>query len=322
MPFVLHPSGYCTFYHESSKNNLVRGAPCPVCKKVAGHKPTCPNYDKDKTDTLKSSRSKLFDATSVLWYRGFNNGGINFFTFTLPSRSGERTFQISADCTQTGDLKVTEQFSKLLEGISIKQKRDGQKFSYVWVSEAQMSRQKKFGGIGDIHFHLVTDSFIPVNWCTDYWSSLVANLQPIDYAKSSVHVDSIPNSVNSIPGYLTKYMGKGAQRRILSRRFSCTRDLSSYIPIKFSTLPSGTLVRENHTLTPTGYEVSTYYYDTSEVLANYGELMQDEKKFNVTRMDKNFTPDEIAWRALKREHAQKSKEINKQLNPLFNDCPF
>jgi hypothetical protein len=316
MPFVLHPSGYCVYYHNKTSENLKPGEPCLWCGRVAGHKLTCPLFV-EKVDENKSSRVKLFDRAAILWARATSaSNDIKFFTFTLPSLDGRKTFQESVTSNVTGDIAVTAKFSKLLENCSINIKRHRkEKFSYVWVSEAQMKRQEKFGGVGDLHFHLVTDAYIPVDWLRNSWNSLLGT-----DSNNCVHVDVIAtldkggDAVRALPNYLAKYMGKGAQRRIVSRRFSCTRDLSSFAPITFKTLPNDlTLEKQSHFTTPQGFECSMYYFNTTEVLESYGALMQAQGALNVRRTDPNFDPHAIQFR----RGRQGLKKRLRELNPLF-----
>lgn len=311
---MLHPSGYCVYYHQKAADNLKPGEPCLWCSKVAGHKPTCPLFV-EKDCENKGSRVKLFDRTAILWARASaKNTDIKFFTLTLPSAEGKKTFQRSATCPETGDIAVTAYFSKLLEAAVINVKRHRkEKLSYVWVSEAQKERQKKFGGVGDLHFHLVTDSHMPVEWIRDSWNRLLGT-----DSKNCVHLDLIPTGVKMLPNYLAKYMGKGAQRKIYSKRFNSTRDLSGFAPITFKQLPSDlTCEKETHFTTPKGFECSMYYFNTTEVLEQYGGLMQAAAALNVSSSDPNFTPSEIAWRAMKRGHGQKSKKLRQEYEPLF-----
>jgi hypothetical protein len=326
---MLHPSGYCAHFHESGKKNLIAGAPCPECKKVAGHKHTCPLYNEiTANENFKSTRSKLYNATAILWHR---SASVNFFTFTLPARGNTGIYQNSSTCETTGDLATTRTFSKLLENVSVNIKRNNpetvdretgeitpKKFSYVWVAEAQMLRQKKFGGAGDIHYHLVTDAYIPIVWITNYWSELLK-----EKSKNCVHVEHIPpGKINSIPAYLSKYLGKGSQRTIVSRRIGTTADLSGYAPLKFNVLPAGTIEREQHFTTASGYETSMYYFNTYETLNNYGELMQSEKRLKNTSSNKHFNNDQIAWREVFRKRKQLemySKPLNLNNENFTND---
>jgi hypothetical protein len=296
MPFVLHPSGYCVYYHAKSEKNLKPGEPCLWCGRVAGHKATCPLFV-EKESECKTSRVKLFDRAAILWARTSSQGNdIKFFTFTLPSIAGG-VYQQSVTSSVTGDIAVTSKFSKLLENCAINIKRHlKEKFSYVWVAEAQMKRQEKFGGVGDLHFHLVTGSYIDVTWLRDSWNGLLGT-----DSKNCVHVDAIPTSVNMLPNYLAKYMGKGAQRRIYSRRFSCTRDLSAFAPITFKRLPNDlTLEKESHFTTPKGFDCSMYYFNTTEVLEQYGALMQAQATLNGAAADPAFTTQAIQERATRR----------------------
>jgi len=281
-----------------------------MCGRIAGHKATCELYTEPKSTNF--SRTRIFDTASVLWYQ---SQSLNFFTFTLPSWEGYKTYQLAADCCVTGDIAVSAKFSMLLELISVNIKRvpkskkgrkkkstlwkrwNNGKFSYLWVAEAQQERQEKFGGIGDIHFHLITNAYIPIKWITAAWSKLLGA-----DSKSCVHVDHIPGHVNSVPNYLAKYFGKGVQRKILSRRFSCTRDLSGVAPIKLKRLPEGTLLKHKSYTTKQGFEINFYYYDTGEVLANYLEFMKEEASVKgVTRISKDFTQPAILARALSRD---------------------
>lgn len=305
MPFKLHPSGYCSFYTLASKDNLVRGFACPFCGRVAGHQFTCQLFSYDEIQS-KSSRSKFFDASAILLVRSPDK---SFITFTLPSIQ-EGTYQRSADCPTSGDTAVGSYFSKCLEAWKLRAKRNGHALSYVWVAEAQMKRQLKFGGIGDIHYHLIVNQKFKHNnakknftpWGKDEhdriqnsWCSAVGV-----HSSNAVHIDPLPDGINSVPAYLAKYLGKGSQRKILSRRFQCTRDLSVFLPITTSAPPDCTLLRRVDSMTPTGFEFSVSYYDTQEVLESYGHHMKAEWAFKVSRTDQNFTNDKIIGRAIAR----------------------
>lgn len=324
MPFVLHPSGYCAWYNESSGGNLLIGTACPVCHKVAGHHFTC-KFFKHEEQTGSNSRPKLYNATSLLWHK---SQSIKFFTFTLPGatvesvcdckvcRSGNNNeritakgvFQTTATCELTGDLAVTAKFSMLLENISVNVKRNsGEKFSYVWVSEAQMKRQKKFGGIGDIHYHLVTDAYVDIRWLQAAWSNHTG------HSKNSVDVQSIPKNVRSIPAYLVKYLGKGSQRFIYSRRFSCSRDLSSMVPVHMRFLPTDLVpISEKIITQPNGYETCLRYYNTSEIIERFGKVMHLEKDFKTKQSDRNFTASAIEGRKFKRDRVQRQQQYEQE----------
>lgn len=314
LPFKLHPSGYCCYYSDSTKN-LIAGCACRYCKRVAGHATNCPEY-KAKEPKHSSSRSQLYNAVSVLWGK---NNGTNFYTFTLPSAEGG-TYQRANDCPISGDLIVAEMFSKVLEAWSIRVKRQGRKLSYVWVSEAQMKRQEKFGGVGDIHYHLVASEVVkdgsnyikegkrkykvtdPVtlDWLQALWCSHVGV-----NAENCLHVDYIPPAVNSIPAYLSKYMGKGTQRKILSRQFGATRDLTRFKPISLVELPKDCdLIRTTDLIFDSGYEMTAYYFKTSDVIEQYGHHMANESDLNGSISGKHFTPEAIVKRAYKRQQRQ------------------
>lgn len=302
MPFKLHPSGYCVPFEYSTNKNLIPGKPCTFCMRVAGHSIDCPNDSNfplsggvDTSLNGKSSRGALFNATSVLWHLSKVK---SFITFTLPSIDNGY-YQQSASCENTGDLVVTAAFSKVLEAYALRLKRlYGDKLYYVWVSEAQMERQEKFGGIGDIHFHLVVnqkykedvpyevinnraryafvddDARDEIMWMQSLWCKHLG----IENSLNSVHVDPIPDNVNSIPAYLSKYLGKGTMRKIVSRRFGCSRNLSKYKPITLEHAPGVELINRQ-VKDFDGYKVTMDYYSTADVMELYNKAFQDESDF-------------------------------------------
>lgn len=303
MPYKLSPSGYCVWYHGETADNLVVGVACEYCKRAVAHSFDCPKYIHKQLG--ESSRAKLFNAASILWAKFPEK---SFITFTLPSKDAG-IYQTSPRDQDTGDLAITAKFSKVLEAWSLKQKRSGKPLSYVWVAEAQMLRQEKFGGIGDIHFHLVANVKIKHDngrvcdrplllWLQDLWCNHLGVLDP----KNSIHVDPIPDGINSIPGYLTKYLGKGSQRVIVSRKFGASRDLTRYKPITLTRIPDQVdLCGSVDLTTKNGYEISLNFFNTRQILEQFGEFMLDEDRFAGTKPAlKNFTAEAIAGRADRR----------------------
>lgn len=311
MPFRLHPSGFCSYYSEFNNSNLLTGCACRYCKRVAGHSTDCPDY-KPKEPKGKSSRPSLYNASSVLWCKA--QTGTNFYTFTLPSLENG-TYQRSVDCPETGDIAIAEKFSKVLEAWSVRTKRAGRKLSYTWVSEAQMKRQKKFGGVGDIHYHLVASELVKdahrvtdregLEWLQALWCSHIGV-----NASNCLDVDFIPPSVNSIPAYLSKYMGKGAQRKILSRQFAATRDLTKFKPITLVELPDVDLIASKDLYFESGFEMTAYYFNTQQVLETFGHHMEYESKLQGSISNKHFTPRGIANRAAYRAYRRKFPQLD------------
>jgi hypothetical protein len=304
VPFVLHPSGYCVWFNENSGGNLITGAACPICRRTAGHHPECLYY-KDSDVTGASSRPKLYNATSILWAK---NPVVYFITFTLPSRPGLKTYQASPRCPDTGDLAVTSKFSQCLDAIRlhVKRKKKNQRISYTWVAEIQMKRKAKYGGPGDLHFHLVTDQRLPVKWLRALWHGYFPDCN--NTSGGGVDIKVIPTGVDSVPAYLAKYLGKGSDRRLFCRRFARSRDLSSLVPVHLSALPASLEpIRTTIVSQANGYETALYYFNTREILEEYGAAMMDEKKFQVTRGGREFTAAAIASRKFNREIKQNKK---------------
>jgi hypothetical protein len=107
-----------------------------------------------------------------------------------------------------------------------------------------------------------------LQWLQDLWCKHVGVS-----AKNCVDVQPIPDTANCIPAYLSKYMGKGSQRMILSRRYAATRDLTRFKPVDLTGLPDAELIRTVEFTTPSGHIVQSHYFNTREVLELYGSAM-------------------------------------------------
>lgn len=326
MPYRLHPSGYCSFFERSTSANLQAGLVCKFCGWVAGHSANC-EYELMGCNSLNGSgsRNSLFNATSVLWAKEPEK---SFITFTLPSRNNG-VYQKDIHCPYTGDLVVARAFSKVLEAYALRVKRHGKKtwsyksLSYVWVAEAQKERQEKWGGVADIHYHLVVNEpfkdysrgykdgkfwrypfvsekhRLTLEWLQNLWCLHLGT-----YANNCVHVDPLPDGVDSIPAYMSKYLGKGSQRKIWSRRFGASRDLTVYRPIDLEVYPTANLIRTVEKRIDEKFTHVSHYFGSRSVLELYGHLMKDASRFgpSVGRA-KDFTPEKI--------EARKGAKINR-----------
>lgn len=192
----LNPSGFACSFNEANLDNLTH--------EMGGKKEFTAN---------RSRRGRFYNVLSCLHvYEPIKT----FWTFTVAKK--QENFEIS-------DPWISEQFQKLLEGLSRRYKRgkpNGLK-NFVWVSEAQER--------GNLHFHLVTTTnFISVNYVQNYWNKLMEQ-----ESKNSVDVEFIKeNSIRNISGYFAKYMskshdkdfeGKGLKGRVIfARSFGYSRN--------------------------------------------------------------------------------------------------
>jgi hypothetical protein len=317
MPFKLHPSGFCTYYSLAATKNLITGSACLFCKRVAGHAYNCPAYSLPKHQG--SSRGSFFNSCAVLW--GKENEK-SFVTFTLPSLDDSKTYQRAIDCDQTGDLYITSLFSKLINAWKKKRERLGFDFSYVWVSEAQQERKKKFGGIGDIHYHMVVNQKIKtddnkvidshiIDWLQSHWCSHLK----VKHANNCVDVRPLPESIESVPAYVAKYMGKGTQRIIQGRRFAATRDLTAFKPIDLKWLPEGvTEVNRVEGTADNGFEFCYHYFNSREVLEAFGHHMKREGDLSPPVPSSRF---EVEIRRIQREQ-DIARQIEQHYPYLFD----
>lgn len=322
MPFRLHPSGYCVYFPDGvSLSNLVAGQKCPDCGRVAGHHVACPKFVLKNSGS--SSRESLFNCAAVLWHCSPEK---SFITFTLPSIS-DGVYQSHPLNSATGDKVVTEKFSKVLEALQVRFKRSGRKLLYLWVSEAQKERAEKFGGCGDLHFHLIVNQsykdyargwkdgkywrypFISaqsqseIEWMQNLWCEHIGAT-----SNNCVHVDPLPDGIDCIPSYLSKYLGKGVQRQIFSRRFAASRDLTKFKPVTLANLPDDCEFLRESRKEKDGYTLVANYFKTSDVLDNYGALMLDESKFYG-----GAKGSAVEWK--ERERYRANKKINQSMLP-------
>jgi hypothetical protein len=119
---------------------------------------------------------------------------LNFITLTLPCRQGAHT-----------DKEIK---AKVLDVWIKAARRRFNLGSYIWRAE----RQKN----GNLHFHLVTDCYIPYDQLRDTWNDRLNALGYIDEFERK-HGHRHPNStdvhaikqVRNLAAYFTKYMAKG-----------------------------------------------------------------------------------------------------------------
>lgn len=312
MPYVLHPSGYCIYFNGQGRNNLIRGHACPYCKRIAGHSPQCPDYKHKETIGL-SSRPKFYDASSVLWGK---STGANMVTFTMPSLSG-KLYQRDLDCPETGDLAIAAKFSKVLEAWSLRSKRAGEPLSYTWVSERQEERRDKYGGVGELHYHILVNqkiksdqNYVVRRDILDYLQYLWCDHLNVPLASNCVDVRPLPEWVRSVPPYMAKYLGKGARLPIRSRRFGASRDLTRLKPIHLATLPEHcTLEATSNYTTADGFDITAYYFNTRDVLDVYSYAMYHERLMVADHSNKGFTPEAVLRRAIDRQSHPNGRNI-------------
>ena len=106
------------------------------------------------------SKQKKFKSKKTGRVYSFN---INFVTLTLASK-------------QKHSDRVIK--SKLLNQFLIELKRDFKVFNYLWRAEAQKN--------GNVHFHIVTDKFIPHDWLRDTWNRIQNKLGYVDAYQSKM----------------------------------------------------------------------------------------------------------------------------------------
>lgn len=248
----LNPSGFACSFNEANLDNLSH--------ELGGKKEFSAN---------RSRRGRFYNVLSCLH---IHEPIKTFWTFTIAKQ------QINFE---ESDTWISGQFQKLLEGLSLRFKRNqknGLK-NYVWVSEAQER--------GNIHFHLVTTTgFLEVKFVQDYWNKLT-NQQ----SNNSVDVEFIKeSSIRNISGYFAKYMskshqkdfdGKGLKGRVIfARSFGYSRNfpILEKIIIHPKRLLKYFPEMEKNKITKKvaeGVEIDYYFLNTEKVV----ELIRKETDF-------------------------------------------
>lgn len=259
----LNSSGFACFYNEKALENL-----------------KCDKGGKKEFSCKRSRRGQFYNIVSCLHH--FKEIK-TFWTFSVP--------ELQTDYKNT-DKFYSGQFQKLLEGLSLRNKRgkaNGLE-NYVWVSEAQKR--------GNIHFHLVTSSsFIDIKYVNDYWCKLIGqpskNAVDVEFIKSQ-YIDRetgevVDNSIRNISGYFAKYMSKGHKkdvaddslksRIIYSRSFGYSRNFPIFEKMKmkevdfFASFPGA---QENKvTKLVNDYEVNYFFVDSKncyDLIKNSNDL--------------------------------------------------
>lgn len=131
---------------------------------------------------------------------------VNMVTLTLASK------QIHSD----QELK-----SKLLNQLLLELKAYYHVKNYIWKSEYQNN--------GNIHFHILTDKFIPWNELQNRWNRIQNKLgyvDRIDFTPKNKHPNSTDvhslRKVQNVAAYCTKYMTKDSKRN----HITCKREAS------------------------------------------------------------------------------------------------
>lgn len=121
---------------------------------------------------------------------------VGFITLTLPSQQRHTDKEIK---------------SLLLNQFLIEAKKKWSMVNYVWKAEKQ--------GNGNIHFHILTDKFIPHWELRQCWNRICNKLGYVDEFQK-IHKKKNPNStdihslykIKSVYSYITKYMTKPEHR--------------------------------------------------------------------------------------------------------------
>lgn len=139
----------------------------------------------------------------------------NLVTLTLPST------QIHSD-KEIKRSSVSEfiQYARRVWGME----------NYVWKAEAQAN--------GNIHFHFVTDVYIPHNELRTVWNRYINKLGYVDRCQSSKNPNSTDihslKNIKDVAAYMAKYMSKNDEnrRKIEGAIWGCSDSLKGLASVK------------------------------------------------------------------------------------------
>lgn len=171
--------------------------------KAAYQSATQKNY---KTSLSKQQASKISEITNVfiqsilsefISVRGFSQRSVSFVTLTLPSTQMHTDKEIIKTFVKFVDhLKKVKNYT-IENGRTTKNEALPLK-NYLWRAETQEN--------GNIHFHLLFDTFFNHQVLKRVWNGYLNNLGYIN-GENSASIHSIKN-LNDVGAYVTKYMTK------------------------------------------------------------------------------------------------------------------
>lgn len=267
-------------------------------------------HRKEPNKHRKTNKNDFFDRCTQLYTDTKPTGKqFNLITLTLPSIF-KGIYQNSNICEATGDKAVTKNLSRFLESLQKKYYREhGFLVSYVWAAERQQERKKRYGGIGDLHFHIFTNLSVKqgfyckkrkkdittkfntqlLSWMQNTW----CNLLSVPFTDNCIDIRPISGNMESVCSYIAKYLSKSDlyQVPILSKKWSSSKDLKKMKPVQSTILPDCKLYRihENEVLDKSTGEVFTmpiYYFDSFEIKEKYFKSQPEGVYLCLNKSDK------------------------------------
>jgi len=221
IPFIkITPSYICAYtQYVGTKHNVWQKNIFKTLAETTTRQSEIKEQKRYTGEITKSSRKKLQSACDILFALAKKKrvqipGTDKSFEY----RIGLITLTLSAPQGRISDREIKE---KLLEPFLRHFRKKGM-FNYIWKAE----RQKN----GNLHFHILTDTFIDKDHCRNYWNKLQSKLGFIDVFYSR-HGHRNPNSTDTkavkeekgMVNYMLKYMLKEVEK---GKSLEIGRDIS------------------------------------------------------------------------------------------------
>nr|WP_321356644.1 hypothetical protein [uncultured Draconibacterium sp.] len=167
-------------------------------QKLKGIKP--PEMNLEKGFLSKKGQKSIRNA--VYWFlysvdkniiiQGKGRKKVGFFTLTLPSKQVHSDKQIKKEC-------LNQMLTELRADYNVKK--------YIWKAEKQEN--------GNIHFHILTDTFLPVIEMRDKWNRIINKLGYVyEYSKRMKKMSGAEYTALRIQQYTKKHSKKPDSREI------------------------------------------------------------------------------------------------------------
>nr|WP_319509407.1 hypothetical protein [uncultured Draconibacterium sp.] len=134
----------------------------------------------------------LYSVDKNLIIKGYGRKKVGFFTLTLPSRQQHGDKQIKKEC-------LNQLLTELRSDYGVKK--------YIWKAEKQDN--------GNLHFHVLTDTFLPVVEMRDRWNRIINKLGYVhEYSKKMRKMSQAEYTAHRIKQYREKYKKQPDSKQI------------------------------------------------------------------------------------------------------------
>lgn len=133
--------------------------------------------------------------------------------------------------TLTGKMESQAQCHKMLNHFLTTVRQKFGKVNYLWVAEIQDGKRNKYShSTGNVHYHLLTDKFLPVVEINKMWLHVLQeNRFPFQSVKTGKSLNPVDvchvKKPSTLSRYMTKYITKN-ESKLTVQCWNCSRSIS------------------------------------------------------------------------------------------------